>query len=114
MAQKHQMKRFTQALQAMKDYLDDGLLKKIDNTLFIGMLNILREVLSQLSILGKNFQTGSLNFTRVVSSTDKIIRNMKSLVSRNTPCNKLLADVEGRLLLSDNQLTENLKKLFTV
>ena len=36
---------------------------------------------------------------------------MKSLVSNDTPLNKLLADVEGRLLLCGIQLTKNQKEV---
>ena len=36
---------------------------------------------------------------------------MKSLVSNETPLNKLLADEEGRLLLCDIHLTENQKEV---
>ena len=42
-------KGFTQPLRAMANTVVDGLLKKIDNALFIGTLYILREVLLQLS-----------------------------------------------------------------
>ena len=76
---------FTRALRAMKDSAADGLLKKIDNVRFIGTFYILREVLPQLSILSKAFETGSPNFSRVGPSIEKAIRNMKSLVSNDTP-----------------------------
>ena len=65
--------RFTRALRAMKDSAADGLLKKIDNVRFIGTFYILREVLPQLSILSKTFETGSLNFSRVGPSIEKVI-----------------------------------------
>ena len=101
----------TQALRAMKDPAADGLLKKIDNVQFIGMLYILKEVLPQFSTLSKTFQTDCLNFSIVGRSIEKTMRNLKSLVSNDTPLNKLLADMEERLLVCDIQLTQNQKEV---
>ena len=101
----------TQALRAMKDPAADGLLKKIDNVQFIGMLYIFKEVLPQFSTLSKTFQTDCLNFSIVGPSIEKTMRNLKSLVSNDTPLNKLLADMEERLLVCDIQLTQNQKEV---
>ena len=97
----------TQVLRSMKDPAANGLLKKTDNVRFIGTLYILRELLPELSTLSKTFQTGSFNFSRVGRSIEKTKRNMNSFVSNDTPLNKLLEDVKGRLLLWDVLLTEN-------
>ena len=48
-----------------------GLLKKIRNYEFLGTLYLLKHMLPNLSALSKGFQTGSLNFSRIIPSFKK-------------------------------------------
>ena len=89
----------TQALKIMKEDRAiggdqiDGLLRKIDNTTFLGTLYMLKLVLPQLSTLSKTFQKGSLNFSRISLSIEKTIRKMHFIEVEGQHFNTLMLDI---------------------
>ena len=79
-----------------------GLLHEIRTTKFLGTVYILREVLPELSKLGKTFQYNKTNFSTVQSSVNFTIDRLKKIKKEMTPLKKVKADldpVNGRLQL---------------
>ena len=59
-----------------------GLLKKIDSVKFLGVLYMLKYMLPHLSALSKTFQTGTLNFSRMVPSIEKTKHKIQEVADK--------------------------------
>ena len=107
----------TQALKIMEEDRAiggdqiDGLLRKIDNTTFLGTLYMLKLVLPHLSTLSKTFQKGSLNFSRISLSIEKTIRKMHFIEVEGQHFNTLMLDIGGQLEQWEIALNENQQEM---
>ena len=105
------------ALRSMKDdqavggAIAVGSLKKMDSVEFLGVLYMLKYMLPHLSVLSKTFQTGSLNFSRIVSSIKKTKYKIQDLAKKGTHLEQLRLDINGRLVACDISLSEGDEKL---
>lgn len=92
-----------QSLTALKD--NDaaalGLLTKINNFKFLGVVYILSDVLPQLAILSKSFQRGKIDFAQVQPSIDCAKDKLDEIVENDVPQKRLAIDLEegGKLNL---------------
>ena len=89
----------------------DGLLRKIDNTTFLGTLYMLKLVLPHLSTLSKTFQKGSLNFSRISPNMEKTIHKMHFIEVEGQRLNTLTLDITGQLEQWEIALNENQKQI---
>ena len=109
--------RILHALRSMKDDRAVGgaiavaLLKKMDSVEFLGVLYMLKYMLPHLSVLSKTFQTGSLNFSRIVPSIEKTKYKILDLAKKGTHLEQLRLDINGRLAACDISLSEGDEKL---
>ena len=83
-----------------------GLLKKIKNYEFLGTLYLLKDMLPNLSALSKVFQTGSLNFSRIIPSLKKCKSKLQEVEREGTVIENLKNDLKGRLRSLNIELTE--------
>ena len=86
------------------------ILKKVENFRFLGTLYLMKFMLSHLSILSKTFQTGSLNFSRVILSLNKTKNKIMAVANENEAYRELEKDIAGRLSLCQTELTDFMKK----
>lgn len=82
-----------------------GLLQKINNYEFLGTLCLLKHVLPHLSSLSKTFQTGSLNFSRMIPAIEKCQHKLKQVAKDNTVLPCLKKELSGRLKNTGIKLT---------
>ena len=68
-------------------------------------------MLPHLSVLSKTFQTGSLNFSRIVPSIEKTKYTIQDLAEKGTHLEQLRLDINGRLAACDISLSEEDEKL---
>ena len=83
-----------------------GLWKKIKNYEFLGTLYLLKDMLPNLSALNKVFQTGSLNFSRIIPSLEKCKSKLQEVERKCTVIENLKNDLKGRLRSLNIELTE--------
>ena len=86
------------------------ILKKVENFRFLGTLYLMKFMLSHLSIYSKTFQTGSLNFSRVILSLNKTKNKIMAVANQNEAYRELEKDIAGRLSLCQTELTDFMKK----
>ena len=84
-----------------------GLLKKINNYEFLGTIYMLKHILPNLSALSKTFQTGSLNFSRIIPSINKCKGKIQEVVKDGRVLKQLNDDLNGRLKGLDMTLKES-------
>ena len=84
-----------------------GLLKKIRNYEFLGTLYLLKHMLPNLSALSKVFQTGSLNFSRIIPSFKKCKAKLEEVKESGIVFEDLINDLKGRLQSLNIVLTES-------
>ena len=99
------------ALRSMKDDrksgpIATGLLKKMDCIDFLGVLYLLKFMLPNLSALSRTFQTGSLNFSRIIPSIEKTKAKLKDVAFKDIVTNELAKDLDDRIKLCNLSLTE--------
>ena len=87
-----------------------GILNKMENFRFLGTLYLMKFMLPHLSILSKTFQTGSLNFSRVIPSLNKTKNKIMAVANQNEAYRELEKDIAGRLSLCQIELTDFMKK----
>ena len=97
--------------QAVGGAIAVGLLKKMDSVKFLGVLYMLKYMLRHLSVLSKTFQTGSLNFSRIVPSIEKTKYKIQDLAKKRTHLEQLRLDINERLATCDISLSEEDEKL---
>ena len=83
------------------------LLKKIRNYEFLGTLYLLKHMLPNLSALSKVFQTGSLNFSRIIPSFKKCKAKLEEVKQSGIVFEDLKNDLKGRLQSLNIVLTES-------
>ena len=74
-----------------------GLLRKINNYEFSGILCLLKNMLPILSCLSKTFQTGSLNFSRITPSINKCKEKIKEVAKDGRGLKQLRDILNGKL-----------------
>lgn len=74
-----------------------GLLKKLDSITFLGVLYMFKIVLPHLSALSKTFQTGAINFSRVIPGINKLKSNISHVGKDDSVISELKKDLVGRL-----------------
>ena len=67
-------------------------------------------ILPNLSTLSKLFQTGGLNFPRIIPCLEKTKSKIMSVANENQAFNELEKDLAGRLRLCDTELTDFMKQ----
>ena len=75
------------------------ILNKMENFRFLGTLHSTNFMLPHLSILSKTFQTGSLNFSRVILSLNKTKNKIMAVANQNEAYPESEKDIGGRLNL---------------
>ena len=83
-----------------------GLLKKINNYEFLETLYLLKHMVPNLSALSKTFQTGSLNFSRIIPSINKCKAKIQKVEKDDRVLNDLKVDLDGRLKPLNIELKE--------
>ena len=74
-----------------------GLLERISHYQFLGMLYVLKNILSSLTGLSKPFQTGSLNFSRISPAINRCKSKTLEAVKDYRVIQQLKEDLNGRL-----------------
>lgn len=89
-----------------------GLLKKIDSFSFLSTLYLMKVMLPHLTTLSKTFQTGALNFSRVIPNIQKTKSKIMAVVSKDEPLVLLEKDImaTGRLGICQIEVTEHMKQ----
>ena len=72
-----------------------GLLKRLKEGKFIGVLFILKDVLPVLSNLSKAFQGGSVAFSQIVPLINETKASLEELLETNSPVQKFLAALDS-------------------
>ena len=84
-----------------------GLLKKVKDHEFLGTLYLLKFMLPNLSALSKTFQTGSLNFSRIIPSINRCKTKIQEIEHNGKVWDELEKDLGGRLKSLNIALTDN-------
>lgn len=74
-----------------------GLLKKLDSIRFLGVLYMFKTVLPHLSALSKTFQTGAINFSRIIPGISKLKSNISEIERNDSVMSELKKDLANRL-----------------
>ena len=90
--------------------LASGILKKMENIRFLGTLYLMKFTLPNLSTLSKLFQTGGLNFSRIIPCLEKAKSKIMSVANENQAFKELEEDLAERLRLCDIELTDFMKQ----
>lgn len=77
------------------DATADGLLKKLRSPDWIAALYILTDVLPVLSLLSRNFQQGSINFSQIQPSIEITVTSLQAIPERNKTLSCLKSDFGG-------------------
>ena len=83
-----------------------GLLKKIKDHEFLGTLYLLKCMLPNISALSKTFQTGSLNFSRIIPSINRCKTKIQEIEQNGKVWDELEKDLGGRLRSLNITLTD--------
>ena len=76
-----------------------GFAKTLKSPKFLGMLYTLKVMLPSLTALSKTFQTGAINFSRIIPNLNKSKAKLQQLLTERKPLNLLKDDV-GKCLTS--------------
>ena len=90
--------------------LATGLLQKIKDHEFLGTLYLLKFMLPNLSALSKTFQTGSLNYSRIVPAINRCKTKIQEIERKGDVWAELEKDLKGRLKSLEISLTEYQEK----
>ena len=90
--------------------LATGLLQKIKDHEFLGTLCLLKFMLPNLSALSKTFQTGSLNYSRIVPAINRCKTKIQEIERKGDVWAELEKDLKGRLKSLEISLTEYQEK----
>lgn len=74
-----------------------GLLKKLNSIKFLGVLYMFKTVLPHLSALSKTFQTGAINFSRIIPGISKLKSNIRKIDKDDFVMSELKKDLVGPL-----------------
>ena len=82
-----------------------GFAKTLKSLKFLGMLYTLKVMLPSLTALSKTFQTGAINFSRIIPILNKSIAKLQQLLTEHKLLNLLKDDV-GKHLMSCNLIID--------
>ena len=90
-----------------------GFARKLKSLNFLGMLYTLKAMLPSLTALSKTFQSGAINFSRIVPNVLKTKTKIQQLFDKVKTVNLLKDDLQTRLRSCHLQINEEQERIIT-
>ena len=84
---------------AENDATSGGLLKRVKDQKFLGMIYVLAEILPILADLSKNFQEGTFSFSGIVPAVQNCIAQLQKILEESTALDGFEKDIDSKFSL---------------